>query len=127
MSDEVAIEFNIQIFINDATADQLDMSTRNILRELRELNIESANLVKTDSIPVGAKSGDVILAGTIAVATLPTLLPKIVDLIQAWVMRDQNRAVKFKGRINNQAVEFEGSSQDLQKLISTFSKAKKNR
>jgi len=43
-------------------------------------------------------------------------------LIQAWASRGQGRTVKFKGM----GIEFEGSSEDLHKLLETLSKGKKS-
>jgi hypothetical protein len=64
----------------------------------------------------------VITTGSIAMAVLPALLPKVVDSIQAWVLRGNNRTVKFKGNIAGQPIEFEGSAEDLQTLLAMLDK-----
>jgi hypothetical protein len=82
-------------------------------------------LVKSGPAPHGAKSVDPITTGAIAIAVLPTFLPKIVEAVQAWALRGSNRTVKFKGKIKGQVIEFEGSSEDLEKILEILSKGKK--
>jgi hypothetical protein len=51
MSTEDPIELEIEIFAKDTTEEDLDKMTRNLLRELRETNVESANLVSVGTAP----------------------------------------------------------------------------
>ncbi len=44
-------EFEIQVNIADATDEELDRFTRQLLSELRELDVDSATLTKSDSAP----------------------------------------------------------------------------
>ncbi len=64
---------------------------------------------------------EAVTAGAIAIAVLPTFLPKLVEFIQAWALRGQGRTVKFKGKVAGQEVEFEGSAEDLKPLLATLS------
>jgi hypothetical protein len=120
MSSSSLAEFSIQIDSSDLTNDELDQMTRQFLTELRELDVESAELVKTGPAPAGAKSPDTIATGVIAVTMLPTLLPKILEGIHFWSIRRSNRNIKFKGKIGREAIEFEGSLKDLQELLKTI-------
>ena len=110
-------EFEVQVSANDATEEELDQMTRQLLSELRELNIESAELTKGESAPAGSK-GDPITLGSIALVAVPAILPKVVDLVHAWVMRGQGRTVKFKGK----GIEFEGSPEEFKKLLEKLEK-----
>jgi hypothetical protein len=65
---------------------------------------------------------DPVTVGSIAISVLPGLLPKVLEGVQAWALRGSNRSVKFKGRIAGQAVEFEGSGDDLQRLLASLEK-----
>lgn len=125
METQDSIGVIVEVSVDDATPDDLDRMTRNLLGELRETDVESAELVSSGPAPAGAKSADPVTVGAIAVAVLPNFLPKLVDLVQSWAARGRGRAVKFKGKVGGRVIEFEGSSEDLQKLISTLSKAKK--
>jgi len=115
-------EFEIQISIEHATNEELDNATRRLLTEVKDLNVESAELAKSESAPEGSK-GDPITMGAIAIAVLPAVLPSVITLIQAWVLRGQGRMVKFKGK----GIEFEGSPEDLQKLIEKLNIRKKKK
>ena len=112
-------QLNIEISASDATAEDIDWMTPQLLSELRELDVESAELTKGGSAPAGTK-GDPISIGSIALELLPSVLPSVFGLVQAWVSRGQGRTVKFKGV----GIEFEGSSEDLHKLLETLSKGK---
>jgi hypothetical protein len=118
-------ELQLEISASDTTTEDIDQITRQLLRELRELDVESAELVKGDRAPDGTKSLDPVTIGSIAIAVLPTALPKVVDAIQAWVLRDNHRTVKFKGKVGGQAIEFEGSAEDLQRILTKLSKGNK--
>lgn len=115
------IQLNIEVSADDATEDEIDGMARRLLFELRELDVESAQLAKGGPAPEGSK-GDAITMGTIVLDVLPAVLPSVLSLVQAWVERGQGRYVKFKGM----GVEFEGSSQDLQKILDMLSRGAAN-
>lgn len=114
-------QLNIEISASDASEDDIDWMTRQLLSELREMDVESAELAKGGDAPAGTKSGDPVMIGSIVISALPTVLPAVIGLIQAWATRGQGRTVKFKGK----GIEFEGSPEELQKLLTTLSKARK--
>jgi len=120
MNENEKVEFYIEVSTVDTTEEDLDRMTRQLLSELRELDVDSAELTKGGSAPNGTKSGDVITTGSIAIAVLPSVLPKLVETIQAWVLRSNNRTVKFKGK----GIEFEGSPEDLHKLLASLEKGR---
>jgi hypothetical protein len=119
MTNSDLAQLNIEISASDTTVEDIDWMTRQLLSELRELDVESAQLTKGGAAPAGAK-GDPISIGSIALELLPSVLPSVLGLVQAWVSRGQGRNVKFKGM----GIEFEGSPEDLHKLIETLSKGK---
>jgi len=123
MNETNKAEFHIEVSATDATDEELDRMTRQLLSELRELDVESAELAKGDSAPIGTKSVDPVLMGNIAIAVLPAILPNVISLVQGWASRGQGRIVKFKGR----GIEFEGSPEELQKFLATFEKGKKKK
>jgi hypothetical protein len=110
-------ELNIEISARDATDDEIDRMTRQLLSELKDLEVESVELVKGGPAPIGSK-GDAITMGAIVMQLLPAVLPSVLGLVQSWVGRGQGRVVKFKGM----GVEFEGSPQELQKILEMLSK-----
>ena len=115
-------EFHIEVSATDATDEELDSMTRQLLSELRELNVESAELTKGEPAPFGSK-GDPIALGSIALELFPAVLPSVIGLVQSWMTRGQGRTVKFKGK----GIEFEGSPEELQKLLASLDKGKKKK
>jgi len=116
------LEFEIEIIDPEATEEDLDRTTRNLLAELRQTDIDSAELVSIGSAPEGSK-GDPVTIGSLAMTVLPTVLPGVIDMIKDWSGRKASRTVKFKGK----GIEFEGSAEDLEKLLATLNEGKKKK
>jgi hypothetical protein len=116
-------QVNIEIVASDATDEDIDRMTRQLLSELRETDVESAELAKGGDAPRGTKSGDPITMGSIVISALPAVIPAVVTLVQAWASRGQGRIVKFKSK----GIEFEGSPEEFQKLLATLEKGKKKK
>ena len=113
MDNQELIELSLEISASDASEDEVDALTRQLLNELNDMEVESAELTKGGAAPDGTKSVDPVIMGQIAVAVLPIAISKIVEAIQAWALRGDNRTVKFKYK----GMEFEGSAKDLQKIL----------
>jgi hypothetical protein len=120
-------QLNIEISASDATEEDIDQMTRQLLSELRDTDVESAELAKGGSAPAGTKSGDAVTMGSIVISALPTVLPAVVGLVQAWATRGQGRTVKFRGKVGREVFEFEGSPEEFQKLLATLEKGKKKK
>jgi hypothetical protein len=121
MNENDKAEFQIEISAADATEEELDRITRQLLSQLRELDVESAQLTKGGTAPSGSK-GESMTIGSIVIEVLPAILPSVIGLIQAWVTRGRGRTVKFKGI----GIDFEGSPEDLQKLLTILGNGKEN-
>jgi len=113
-------QLSIEISAKDATEEDLDRMTRQLLSELRETDVESAELTKGGEAPQGTKSADAITMGSIVISAVPAVLPAIVGLVQAWAARGQARTVKFRGKVGTYDVEFEGSPEELQNLLASL-------
>jgi hypothetical protein len=122
MSTEDPIELSVQVSAENATDEDIDRMTRQLLSELRELNVESAELAREGPAPTGSK-GDPVSIGSLVLGVLPAAIPAVVTLAQAWMARGQGRHVKFKGK----GFEFEGTPEELQKLLTTLEKGKKKK
>ena len=119
------LALTLQVGAGEGTdAEELDRLARQLLNEVRELEVESADLVTTGPAPDGAKSGEAVTLGMVAVAVLPTVVPKLVEFLQAWVMRGQGRTLKFKGKVGGEDIEIEGATpEELKALLATLSAA----
>src|SRR5215216_7218984 len=113
-------QLNIEISAQDATEEDIDLMTRQLLSELRETDVDSAALVHTDEVPLGTKAGDAVSVGSILISALPAVLPAVVELVQAWASRGQGRMVKFKGQIGGGMIEFEGSAEEWRRLMASL-------
>ena len=122
MEESDKAEYIIGVSSTDATDEELDRMTRQLLHELRDLDVESAELTRGKPAPEGSK-GDPMTIGSIVISSLPSVLPAVVALVQTWATRGQGRTVKFKGK----GIEFEGSPEEFQKLLTTLEKGKKKK
>lgn len=122
MATDDLINLEIEVLANDLTEEELDKMTRNLLAELRETDAESARLLSIGKAPDGSK-GDPLTIGQLALEVLPAAIPSVIALVQAWVMRGQGRTVKFKGN----GIEFEGSPEELQKLLEKLGKGRQRK
>lgn len=122
MTSDNTIEVEIEVNLTNSTDEDLDRMTRNLLTELREIDLVSADLSSSGTAPSGTK-GDPVSIGMLALEILPAAAPALVTLVQAWVMRGQGRTVKFKGK----GFEFEGSPEEFEKFLSTFQKKSKKK
>jgi hypothetical protein len=123
MDETEKAEFHIEVSASDATEEDIDRMTRQLLSELRETDVESAELARGGNAPAGTKSGDPVTMGSIVISALPTVIPAVVTLVQAWAARGQGRTVKFKSK----GIEFEGSPEEFQKLLESLEKSKKKK
>lgn len=122
MNNTEQLELYLEVLAGDLKDDELDSLTRQLLSELKELDIESANLAKGNELPEGSK-GDPVTIGAIVLVVLPSVLPKIVEFLQAWSLRGNGRTVKFKGK----GIEFEGPPEELQRLLEKLEREKKKK
>lgn len=111
----------------DADSDELDRQARMLLREIRDLDIESVELAGIETVPIGAKSAEAVTLGMLAVAVLPTVIPELVKFLQAWSIREENRTVKIKTQVGDRSLEVEYdtkaiSEAEIKNLIDTLNK-----
>jgi hypothetical protein len=108
--------------------DELDHLVRQLRRDISELDVESVEPVSQGPVPAGAKSADALALGSLAVVLLPSLVPKLVDFLQNWLLRGENRNVKLKLQVAGNAVEVEYapngmSASDVQHLVTKLAGA----
>lgn len=114
---------------SDMDADTLDHLTRQLHHEIAGLDVAAVDLVKGSAVPVGAKSVEAaVTLGSLAVVVLPTLLPKVVEFLQSWLTRGENRSVKLKLQMQGNSVEVEyspagASAADIQGLVGKLTRA----
>ena len=127
MAESEALYFNLTISSSDSNDDELDLMTRQLLIELKDLEVESVSLASGNSAPMGTKGLDSVTAGTIAMAVLPTMLPKVLEFLQGWSLQGRGRTIEFKGKIADQQIDFKGSFEEMEKLVALLEKKRKKR
>jgi hypothetical protein len=120
-----ALHIDLMVSAPANSDEELDRMTRQLLRELKTFDLESVQLKSEGALPAGAKGVEAVTAGTIAVSVLPAVLPKIVEFLQGWTLQGRGRTIKFKGKIAGQNVDFEGSMDEMEKLVAMLEKQKK--
>lgn len=105
------MEETIRLILELETAttdhDTIDLTTRELLGELRDIDLESAELLTDKSIPEGSKSAEATTLGILAIAVLPAVLPQLIELLQAWVTRTDDRIVKIRSQKGERILEIE--------------------
>jgi hypothetical protein len=89
------IQLGLTITEADADPEQLDELTVRLMRDLRDLGVESVERPTGKAAPEGAK-GDPFTLGALALVAAPAILPKLVEFLQAWSLRSESRKVKVK-------------------------------
>lgn len=112
----------------EATADDLDRLTRELGGELQDLEVESVELVKAGDAPPGTKSVEVLALGSLWIGILPSMIPKLIEFLQSWSMRGQDRTVKIKANVGDRAVEVEYSPRvtseaEMKSMVETITSA----
>jgi hypothetical protein len=105
--------------------EELDEVTRQLRSELMELDVDAVEFVRSGELPEGAKSAEAVTLGSLAVILLPTFIPKLLEYLQSWSLRAENRKVSVKTQIGDRSIELEytpaAMSQDeLQRLVQTL-------
>lgn len=91
----------------DIDTDKLSQLTGYLRSELEDMDIESVTDVRNQVVPPGAKVVDPLTAGSLIVAVLPEVLPKVMEFIQAWTLRGEGHTMKVKAQRGDRSVEVE--------------------
>lgn len=118
-------QLTLQIQSEDFDPERLDLLTRQLRAELLDLEVESADFIQKDQLPEGVKAVDAVTLGALAVAVLPSFLPKLVDYLQTWTLRGEGRKIKVKSQVGDRSIELEYSpeamsQQELKTLVETL-------
>lgn len=94
---------------DDVDTDELYRFTRDLQVRLERLDVASVEPT-SDQVPQpGTKGVDPITVGALIVVVVQTALPKVVDFLQAWSLRNQGNTVKVEVQRGNQAIKVEFS------------------
>ena len=77
----------------DADALELDALTNGLRRRLLDLDVESVVPVQDDRAPVGTRSGEAVVIGSLAVALGAVALRSVTSLVETWLRHHPVRRV----------------------------------
>ena len=80
--------------------------TYSLSKELRDLHAGSVEMV-TSPAEAGSKPAEAITWGSLALVTLPAILPKVIEFLSFWTMRAENRKIRVKTQVGDRSVELE--------------------
>jgi hypothetical protein len=110
----------------DADAEELDAATTDLLRELRELDVDSADRAQGGRPPAGARAIDVAILGTIVLKLGRTAVGPLAKVLQDWLARRSGRTIKLT--LGEDSIELTGGSAAFQReMIETFLRARAER
>ena len=127
---ESAAPVSLLVSVGDGTAndEETDRLTRRLRQQLSELDVEQVQMASGGPVPAGAKAVDPITIGTLVVTLLPAVVPKVVEFLHAWMLRDKGRTVKIRAAAGDRSFDVEyspgvTSEEDLKQLLQTFTDA----
>lgn len=91
-------ELTVEIVVSDPSVEleQIEDWTRQLKTDLYEVGVNHVELKQDGKILPGTKSIDPTIVGTISAILLATVLPKLLDFLNEWVISRQSRSVKIK-------------------------------
>ena len=119
MSSESHVKFTITLFNPDFDAEEQERETRNLLGEIKDLDVESAGLVEVTEIPEGAKSVGGFLVGALQAEVTISNCYKLL----AWLGSLGNKTIELEVEANGKKVMVKASSQ--QELAAALELAQK--
>lgn len=88
---------------SDASDEEVDVATHDLRSELLEGGVDQVDAVQRTAPPGAKGTGSII--GDIAVAVLPALLPKLIDLLKDWKGRSESRSIKVRAQVDGSPIE----------------------
>ncbi|MBH5334895.1 hypothetical protein IHE55_08860 [Streptomyces pactum] len=103
----------------DSDQEELEALTLELRQHLLEFEVERAELARRTVAPDGTKVAGALTVGAIIVTAGASLLPKLLNVIKAWI---ENRPVRTATvTIGEDSIEMEAlSSKDQRRLIDAF-------
>ncbi len=110
---------HLQVALADpeADAEELDVATANLSRELRELDVDGVER-PAEPAPEGARSAELAEIGALIVtlATTPAVLSSVLKTVEAWLSSRGRRSARLE--LDGDVIELSGlSSRDQRRLM----------
>ncbi len=120
MSSESNVKLTIALSNPDLDPEEQERETRNLLREIKDLDVESAELVAATEIPQGAKSVGGFLVGVLQAEVSLANFKKLLGFLGD---RLGNKTIELEVEANGKKLKVKASSQE--ELNAAVEQAKK--
>ncbi len=107
MSSESNVKFTITLANPDLDAEEQERETRNLLRDIKDLDVESAGFVEVTEIPEGAKSVGGFLVGALQAEVTISNCYKLL----AWLGSLRNKTIELEVEVNGKKVKVKANGQ----------------
>lgn len=108
MSSESNVKFTITLSNLDLDAEEQERETQNLLRDIKDLDVESAGFVEVTEIPEGARSVGGFLVGALQAEVTISNCYKLL----AWLGdRLRNKTIELEIEVNGKKVILKVNSQ----------------
>jgi hypothetical protein len=108
MSSESNVKFTITLANTDLDAEEQERETRTLLRDINDLDVESAGLVEVTEIPEGGKSVGGFLVGALQAEVTISNCYKLL----AWLGdRLRNKTIELEVEVNGKKVKVKANGQ----------------
>ncbi|MFN6526658.1 hypothetical protein [Nostoc sp. ChiSLP03a] len=109
MSSESNVKLTLTLANPDLNAEEQDLEARNLLREIKDLDVESAELVAVTEIPEGAKSVGSFLVGVLQAEVSLANFKKLLGFLGD---RLGNKTIELEVEANGKKLKVKASSQE---------------
>jgi hypothetical protein len=107
MSSESHVKFTITLANPDLDAEEQERETRNLLRDIKDLDVESAGLVEVAEVPEGGKSVGGFLVGALQAEVTISNCYKLL----AWLGSLGNKSIELEVEFNGKKVKVKANGQ----------------
>jgi hypothetical protein len=107
MSSESNVKFTITLANPDLDAEEQERETRNLLRDINDLDVESAGLVEVAEVPEGGKSVGGFLVGALQAEVTISNCYKLL----AWLGSLRNKSIELEVEVNGKKVKVKANGQ----------------
>lgn len=127
---ESTAPISLLVSVGDGTAndEEIDRLTRRLRQQLSELDVDRVQMAQGGPAPAGAKAVDPVAVGTLVVTLLPAVVPKVLEFLHAWMLRDTGRTIKIRAAAGDRSFDVEyspgvTSEEDVKRMLQTFADA----
>jgi hypothetical protein len=112
-------ELMIEIHEPDADQETLDALTRNLRRELLDLDVDSVSQPATGPAPEGSKGLELAAIGALLVQVKSSLpvVTAVVSAVRSWLQRSSSTGRSLKVTVDGRTLELTSATADQQQRI----------